>query len=133
MIRRPPRSTRTDKLFPYTSLFRSRPAHPLVGPEPLLRSSGRTGARLRRALGGANHTHRRAAGPVGHAGHHPDELSGTGSADRRGPGHLSARLPPALGTRPEDGSLIKLLWCQPHPCPFATTHLTLMCATDHPC
>src|SRR3546814_3223976 len=28
MIRRPPRSTRTDTLFPYTTLFRSgRPAH----------------------------------------------------------------------------------------------------------
>src|SRR3546814_6832189 len=27
MIRRPPRSTRTDTLFPYTTLFRSR-AHP---------------------------------------------------------------------------------------------------------
>src|SRR3546814_12764832 len=26
MIRRPPRSTRTDTLFPYTSLFRSSPA-----------------------------------------------------------------------------------------------------------
>src|SRR3546814_2502571 len=26
MIRRPPRSTRTDKLFPYTTLFRSRRA-----------------------------------------------------------------------------------------------------------
>src|SRR3546814_10176239 len=31
MIRRPPRSTRTDTLFPYTTLFRSRfPRHPLV-------------------------------------------------------------------------------------------------------
>src|SRR3546814_16435489 len=30
MIRRPPRSTRTDTLFPYTTLFRSRPA-----PQPL--------------------------------------------------------------------------------------------------
>src|SRR3546814_6099146 len=29
MIRRPPRSTRTDTLFPYTTLFRS-----LHGPEP---------------------------------------------------------------------------------------------------
>src|SRR3546814_15054194 len=28
MIRRPPRSTRTDTLFPYTTLFRSR-AHPV--------------------------------------------------------------------------------------------------------
>src|SRR3546814_14995017 len=32
MIRRPPRSTRTDTLFPYTTLFRSdRPAHPDPG------------------------------------------------------------------------------------------------------
>src|SRR3546814_9286088 len=28
MIRRPPRSTRTDTLFPYTTLFRSVPAQP---------------------------------------------------------------------------------------------------------
>src|SRR3546814_3124721 len=28
MIRRPPRSTRTDTLFPYTTLFRSGPRHP---------------------------------------------------------------------------------------------------------
>src|SRR3546814_19926109 len=27
MIRRPPRSTRTDTLFPYTTLFRSPPRH----------------------------------------------------------------------------------------------------------
>src|SRR3546814_4046588 len=34
MIRRPPRSTRTDTLFPYTTLFRSgdiQPAGPVVG------------------------------------------------------------------------------------------------------
>src|SRR3546814_5490174 len=33
MIRRPPRSTRTDTLFPYTTLFRSRDAleHPVAG------------------------------------------------------------------------------------------------------
>src|SRR3546814_10649938 len=30
MIRRPPRSTRTDALFPYTTLFRSR-LHPTAG------------------------------------------------------------------------------------------------------
>src|SRR3546814_19565187 len=29
MIRRPPRSTRTDTLFPYTTLFRSRSGYPL--------------------------------------------------------------------------------------------------------
>src|SRR3546814_13137570 len=28
MIRRPPRSTRTDTLFPYTTLFRSDPVNP---------------------------------------------------------------------------------------------------------
>src|SRR3546814_12696773 len=31
MIRRPPRSTRTDTLFPYTTLFRSRPHHAAAG------------------------------------------------------------------------------------------------------
>src|SRR3546814_10618991 len=31
MIRRPPRSTRTDTLFPYTTLFRSRPVPPWDG------------------------------------------------------------------------------------------------------
>src|SRR3546814_7142362 len=41
MIRRPPRSTRTDTLFPYTTLFRSRsigsPIHPgRFGTEPMI-------------------------------------------------------------------------------------------------
>src|SRR3546814_5070522 len=31
MIRRPPRSTRTDTLFPYTTLFRSKALRPTVG------------------------------------------------------------------------------------------------------
>src|SRR3546814_19917972 len=31
MIRRPPRSTRTDTLFPYTTLFRSNPRDAAVG------------------------------------------------------------------------------------------------------
>src|SRR3546814_12282943 len=30
MIRRPPRSTRTDTLFPYTTLFRSHPGQPAL-------------------------------------------------------------------------------------------------------
>src|SRR3546814_18944423 len=36
MIRRPPRSTRTDTLFPYTTLFRSAllTRSPLPGPKP---------------------------------------------------------------------------------------------------
>src|SRR3546814_11165680 len=33
MIRRPPRSTRTDTLFPYTTLFRSRSSH-VVSKQP---------------------------------------------------------------------------------------------------
>src|SRR3546814_4001362 len=42
MIRRPPRSTRTDTLFPYTTLFRSRPP----GTRPARRGSdGRTAVR----------------------------------------------------------------------------------------
>src|SRR3546814_8328622 len=42
MIRRPPRSTRTDTLFPYTTLFRSlgvrsgRPRVPNAAPHPLV-------------------------------------------------------------------------------------------------
>src|SRR3546814_10779412 len=32
MIRRPPRSTRTDTLFPYTTLFRSLPVEAAVDP-----------------------------------------------------------------------------------------------------
>src|SRR3546814_11918594 len=45
MIRRPPRSTRTDTLFPYTTLFRSSkwpaPAPPAVPPAPT--STSRSG------------------------------------------------------------------------------------------
>src|SRR3546814_6578128 len=47
MIRRPPRSTRTDTLFPYTTLFRSREHRPhrgdvprLAGGDPLLLRAG---------------------------------------------------------------------------------------------
>src|SRR3546814_7230806 len=50
MIRRPPRSTRTDTLFPYTTLFRSRRARRHaqgvpVGILPRLRAQGGAGAR----------------------------------------------------------------------------------------
>src|SRR3546814_5624394 len=69
MIRRPPRSTRTDTLFPYTTLFRSR-SRTTVGrslsdrgaSEPLLqafriaRQPGRTGSRAgaKRHYGGGD-------------------------------------------------------------------------------
>src|SRR3546814_15358796 len=52
MIRRPPRSTRTDTLFPYTTLFRShqpplkrmRPNGPVQGLDPPERDHGHEGA-----------------------------------------------------------------------------------------
>src|SRR3546814_1477073 len=43
MIRRPPRSTRTDTLFPYTTLFRSRRSAPLLRPTAGRRRSSRPG------------------------------------------------------------------------------------------
>src|SRR3546814_6093301 len=54
MIRRPPRSTRTDTLFPYTTLFRSPPGP--VGPGAAIRPDQdlqvQPGAALFEALGG---------------------------------------------------------------------------------
>src|SRR3546814_2635711 len=41
MIRRPPRSTRTDTLFPYTTLFRSGMFTPAMRATPLLLNSRR--------------------------------------------------------------------------------------------
>src|SRR3546814_10895746 len=50
MIRRPPRSTRTDTLFPYTTLFRSPPVHKLQVANARPEDSGRGIAHLPRAL-----------------------------------------------------------------------------------
>src|SRR3546814_9926101 len=57
MIRPPPRSTRTDTLFPYTTLFRSDAARPRPR-----RASGRSGRR--RARGAADPDRVRAGHPV---------------------------------------------------------------------
>src|SRR3546814_5567860 len=54
MIRRPPRSTRTDTLFPYTTLFRSR--------ERQLCRQRRQGRRSQMAVPGDLRARRRAAG-----------------------------------------------------------------------
>src|SRR3546814_8454927 len=51
MIRRPPRSTRTDTLFPYTTLFRSKP---LVGAVEAARIAVGVGIVLRQRLQLAN-------------------------------------------------------------------------------
>src|SRR3546814_15639775 len=46
MIRRPPRSTRTDTLFPYTTLFRSRVKRGLSVLEPLTVQEGESSTNL---------------------------------------------------------------------------------------
>src|SRR3546814_20362224 len=48
MIRQPPRSTRTDTLFPYTTLFRSRPTHRASRCRPEPPRSWRAPSRRRR-------------------------------------------------------------------------------------
>src|SRR3546814_8078884 len=69
MIRRPPRSTRTDTLFPYTTLFRSRrrvQADRQIGPLERAERSPREGqGRFRR---------RHAARPDGRSEEHTSEL-----------------------------------------------------------
>src|SRR3546814_13603077 len=51
MIRRPPRSTRTDTLFPYTTLFRSYPYDDIEHQEVTLRGNhDEVGGELRKAL-----------------------------------------------------------------------------------
>src|SRR3546814_8218473 len=49
MIRRPPRSTRTDTLFPYTTLFRSQARHGVVADRVI---GGRDGFQLQRDIRG---------------------------------------------------------------------------------
>src|SRR3546814_3848818 len=48
MIRRPPRSTRTDTLFPYTTLFRSPPPQPRALRGRHTTQAGHAGRLLRR-------------------------------------------------------------------------------------
>src|SRR3546814_12334088 len=78
MIRRPPRSTRTDTLFPYTTLFRSGrivPVHAGGGERLRRRAAGGDAPRARRA--GA------AAVPVAVARAFPAFAVAEAGADRR--------------------------------------------------
>src|SRR3546814_1286238 len=70
MIRRPPRSTRTDTLFPYTTLFRS-PGDD--GDRLSLRHAGVRAGRLRRERDQAE---------AGRAGEDPGRERGNADADR---------------------------------------------------
>src|SRR3546814_1374514 len=59
MIRRPPRSTRTDTLFPYPTLFRSHRRVPVVAPVELVAELGEATVHEEAVLGVA-----RALGPL---------------------------------------------------------------------
>src|SRR3546814_8970049 len=75
MIRRPPRSTRTDTLFPYTTLFRSlvmRVRSPL--PAPVFPLFSRLGAVSFRPLCSRNSHYRVGDGQRGRSEEHTSEL-----------------------------------------------------------
>src|SRR3546814_1828807 len=86
MIRRPPRSTRTDTLLPYTTLFRSSPPLVIAGSVPSLAAdpaTGRAGVRAtmvapspRRFKGGTRSRPpaRRATTPQPRSEEHTSEL-----------------------------------------------------------
>src|SRR3546814_17501190 len=76
MIRRPPRSTRTDTLFPYTTLFRSSTVTPMGG--RLLRRWLHRPLRDRGVVGQRHH----AVSTLIDSGREADPVSGTGQALR---------------------------------------------------
>src|SRR3546814_6494214 len=55
MIRRPPRSTRTDTLFPYTTLFRSRVLLPMISSRDEITAVAALLKRVRRDLASEGH------------------------------------------------------------------------------
>src|SRR3546814_3862517 len=65
MIRRPPRSTRTDTLFPYTTLFRSRIEDQIVEPEVAVDEDARLAVGRMLADPGDHLFHRRDARVLG--------------------------------------------------------------------
>src|SRR3546814_588329 len=81
MIRRPPRSTRTDTLFPYTTLFRSAKRAVIAQSAHLSRSGYRSGARR-----------------VGGSGSYP-AIAGTRHRDKRRGGKKVGRHVPRIYSR----------------------------------
>src|SRR3546814_20857423 len=79
MLRRPPRSTRTDTLFPYTTLFRSETAlaHPANG-------------LMNRTVGGAPTDHRELSALLAEA--HLLRCDGVGDAEHLVGAHFRHRL-----------------------------------------
>src|SRR3546814_19996064 len=91
MIRRPPRSTRTDTLFPYTPLFRSWPHHrgaPALRPQrpapPLAGSAARDGAAARGGTGRHRRADRRPRRLPQSGGAHRQRRSGSSEEGRVG-------------------------------------------------
>src|SRR3546814_12082174 len=106
MIRRPPRSTRTDTLFPYTTLFRSDDGGGRVDPagwvvEPLLQQVGGVHVRaviaVERLMADMAERHARATALAGiaRAGERPQRHSveSVGKGDHMlAAGHLARKL-----------------------------------------
>src|SRR3546814_14753397 len=82
MIRRPPRSTRTDTLFPYTTLFRSLSLAEYLGLQPRFTDNNRTG-------GSAFMSHMATAALALSAGYIDVALIAYGSNQRTAGGKLS--------------------------------------------
>src|SRR3546814_14709383 len=102
MIRRPPRSTRTDTLFPYTTLFRSHRRQPALF--LLLRPVGEDVVRYERradAVGGAE-----APAPAGSAQFLMDDgfMSARTPAAAIGYGNAGAKQPCLTSLAPQLGS-----------------------------
>src|SRR3546814_18076257 len=74
MIRRPPRSTRTDTLFPYTTLFRSAFGRHIVGGDAVMRHFERSGAQDDRAADGVPARHALAMQRYRRSEEHTSEL-----------------------------------------------------------
>src|SRR3546814_1893904 len=98
MILRPPRTTRTDTLFPYTTLFRSHQVDDLLGrtrellAQLLILRADTDGAGVRMALAHHDAAHRDKA-------QSPDaELFG---AENRGDDDVAPGLEPTVGAQPD--------------------------------
>src|SRR3546814_16442721 len=89
MIRRPPRSTRTDTLFPYTTLFRSAKRAVIAQSAHLSRSGYRSGARR-----------------VGGSGSYP-AIAGTRHRDKRRGGKKVGRHVPRIYSRHREPTRIR--------------------------
>src|SRR3546814_17829371 len=110
MIRRPPRSTRTDTLFPYTTLFRSLAIRPRLGqvrhaggvelePDVVLVAAVVVDLVVAGAQGGIDEAHQAAYDAVlVSAG---DEVEQTLAFGARGGGLHAAALGAGLGERPQ--------------------------------